>query len=103
MKSPMSRRTLLRGAGGVAIALPMLEAMAPRRAHAQAGKAPKRLLTFLNENGVVPQAWFPAGGATEKAFEFGPLLKLWTDKGLKANTIMFDGLDNKATGGTCHA
>lgn len=104
MKSPMSRRTLLRGAGGVAIALPMLEAMGPRSAFAQAPKgAPKRLLTFLNENGVVPSAWFPAGGATEKNFEMGPLLKSWTDKGLKANTIMLDGLDNKASGGTCHA
>ena len=33
---PLSRRTLLRGAGGVTIALPFLEAMEPRVAHAQA-------------------------------------------------------------------
>ena len=59
MKPPlptMSRRSLLRGAGGVAIALPMLEAMTPRLAKA-AGEAPRRLLIYLNENGVVPSAW----------------------------------------------
>jgi hypothetical protein len=103
MKPPsptMSRRTLLRGAGGVAIALPMMEAMAPRRAKA-AGEAPRRLLIFLNENGVVPSAWFPAGGATEKNFTMGPLLKSWEPH--QQNVIMIDGLDNKCSGGTCHA
>jgi hypothetical protein len=96
----MSRRTLLRGAGGVALALPMLEAMAPRRAKA-AGEAPRRLLIYLNENGVVPSAWFPEGGATEKNFTMGPLLKSWVPH--QQNVIMLDGLDNKAQGGTCHA
>src|SRR3954466_776023 len=96
----MSRRTLLRGAGGVALALPMLEAMAPRRAQA-ATEAPRRLLTHLNENGVVPSAWFPAGAATEKSFVMGPLLKSWEPH--QKNVIMIDGLDNKASGGTCHA
>jgi hypothetical protein len=101
MKSPvLSRRTLLRGAKHVAIALPFLEAMTPRRAVA-ATKAPKRLLTFINENGVVPTAWFPDGGATEKTFTMGPLLKSWQP--IQQNVIMIDGLDNKAQGGTCHA
>src|SRR5256885_2217441 len=36
----LSRRTILRGAGGAAIALPFLEAMLPRRAHAAAPAAP---------------------------------------------------------------
>src|SRR5215207_5910890 len=38
--SPLNRRVLLRGAGGVALGLPFLEAMLTRRAHAQA--APRR-------------------------------------------------------------
>ena len=38
-----NRRTLLRGAGGIAIALPFLEAMAPRRA-AAAGRSARRLV-----------------------------------------------------------
>lgn len=42
MKDPLSRRTLLRGAG-VTLALPLLEAMLPRRASAQTAE-PKRLV-----------------------------------------------------------
>jgi hypothetical protein len=98
MKSPLSRRALLRGAGGVAIALPFLDAMAPRKASA-AAKAPKRFLTFLNENGVVPDAWFPTG--TEKSFKMGSILDPMVP--FQQNLILVDGLDNKATGGTCHA
>src|SRR5688500_19692255 len=98
MKSPLSRRALLRGAGGVAISLPFLEAMAPRKASA-AGPAKKKLYTFLNENGVVPGAWFPTGG--EKDFKLGPLLEPLAP--YRDSLIIPDGLDNKAGGGTCHA
>ena len=38
MTKPLSRRTFLRGASGVALALPMLEAMRPRTARAQAAR-----------------------------------------------------------------
>ena len=38
VKTPLSRRSILRGAGGAAIALPWLEAMAPQR-RARAGRA----------------------------------------------------------------
>src|SRR5688500_1532989 len=44
MKKPLSRRTLLRGAGSALIALPFLEAMLPRRAFAHA-TPPKRFVT----------------------------------------------------------
>lgn len=98
-RAPISRRTLLRGAGGVSIALPFLDAMAPRRAFAQAGGAPKRLCTFLIENGVVPSAWFPTG--TEKNFTMGKIMDPLLPH--KENLIIPDGLDNKASGGTCHA
>jgi uncharacterized protein DUF1552 len=99
MKSPMSRRALLRGAGGVAIALPFLDAMGPRSAFAQAPKAPVRLFTFLIENGMVPSAWFPTG--TEKDFKMGANLNPLVPH--QKNLILIDGLDNKASGGTCHA
>lgn len=82
---PLDRRTLLRGAGGVAIALPFLQAMAPRRALAA---APHRLLTVFAENGVVPGTWFPSG--TGKTFTL-PMstapLEPW-----KPNLIMLDGI-----------
>lgn len=41
LRGPLSRRTLLRGLGGAAVALPFLEAMAPAIARAQSA-APKR-------------------------------------------------------------
>jgi hypothetical protein len=96
VKRPMSRRTLLRGAGGVAIALPFLEAMAPRRAHA--APATKRLFTFFNENGTVPASWFPSGGETDfKLNTTHQPLEPW-----RSNLIIFDGLDLMARGGTAH-
>lgn len=48
MRKVLSRRTLLRGAGGVAISLPFLEEMQPRVALAQAdGEPPMRLITMF--------------------------------------------------------
>ena len=47
----ISRRMLLRGAAGAAIALPFLEAMRPRRARADEPAAPKRLLFVYIPNG----------------------------------------------------
>jgi hypothetical protein len=93
---PLSRRTLLRGAGGVAIALPFLDAMIGRQARAAA--LPRRLFTFFNENGVVGGSWFPTGG--EKDFKLNTIhksLEPWRD-----NLILFDGLDQLARGGTAH-
>jgi hypothetical protein len=82
----------LRGAGGVAIALPFLEAMSPRRA--QAATAPRRLLNFFTENGVVGQNWFPSG--TEKSWtmpvSLAPLMPF------QSNLIVFEGLNRVAAG-----
>src|SRR5215216_4835579 len=97
--SIVSRRALLKGAGGVAIALPALEAMMPRKAVAQTAKAPRRLFTVLIENGVVPSAWFPTGG--EKDFKLAPIMASLQPH--QSNLIILDGLDNKTGGGTCHA
>jgi hypothetical protein len=99
MKSPMSRRTLLRGAGGVAIALPFLDAMAPRLARAAA--APKRLFLMHNQNGVVPASWFPTGG--EKDFKLAPAMMPFEP--LRQKLIILDGIDKQENrgDGTAHA
>ena len=60
----LTRRTFLRGLGGAAIALPMLEATLPGLAHAEPenasnGKFPKRFVVFFHPNGVIPDAWWP--------------------------------------------
>lgn len=55
----LSRRTLLRGAGA-AVALPWLEAMAPRRAVAATGiQPPVRLAFFYVPNGIQMGNWKP--------------------------------------------
>ncbi|HXU82695.1 MAG TPA: DUF1552 domain-containing protein [Polyangia bacterium] len=98
MKSPLSRRTLLRGAGGVAIALPFLDAMAPRRAMAA---GPKRLFLMHNQNGVVPGAWFPTGG--EKDFKLAPAMMPFEP--LRQHLVILDGIDKQENrdNGTAHA
>ncbi|MBL8953067.1 MAG: DUF1552 domain-containing protein [Myxococcaceae bacterium] len=59
MSTPrLSRRTLLRGAGA-AVALPFLEAMAPRSARAQAAQAAPRFITFFIPNGFHAPLWTP--------------------------------------------
>lgn len=66
----LARRTLLRGAGGVALSLPMLDAMLPRRA--SAATPPRRLLIVFTPNGQLADYWKPAGvGAS---FRLGSLL-----------------------------
>lgn len=98
-KPRMSRRTLLRGAGGVAIALPFLDAMSPRLARAAA--APKRLFLMHNQNGVVPSAWFPTG--SETSFQLGAAMAPFEP--LKNHLIVLDGVDKQQiqANGTAHA
>lgn len=62
----LSRRTLLRGAGSIAIGLPLLEAMIGRRSHAAEGDAPPRLLVVFSANGTIEDRWTPVG--TEEDF-----------------------------------
>jgi hypothetical protein len=71
----LSRRAVLRGAGGVAVALPWLEIMAPERAaHAQAGPA-KHLVTVFTPGGTVLDNWRPVDLVAEDNFKFGPILQ----------------------------
>jgi hypothetical protein len=66
MSRRLHRRSLLRGAAGIAVALPFLDAMLPRRASAQAAMAPLRFGVFFSANGVIDADWTPKGG--EKDF-----------------------------------
>ncbi|XXT23498.1 DUF1552 domain-containing protein [Sorangium sp. So ce429] len=65
----LDRRTFLRGAGGLAVALPFLDAMS---GSASAVEFPKRFVVFFTGLGTVKQAWQPTG--TETAFELGEIL-----------------------------
>ncbi len=90
----LRRRTLLRGAGGVALALPLLEAMLPRGARAATAR-PKKLVTVFSPNGIVPTTYWPtvdaSGGFTIPAG--GILEPLAAHKG---DLVIFKGLRNKA-------
>ncbi|WP_437310492.1 DUF1552 domain-containing protein [Sorangium sp. So ce388] len=65
----LDRRTFLRGAGGLAVALPFLDAMS---GSASAVEFPKRFVVFFTGLGTVKKAWQPTG--TETAFELGEIL-----------------------------
>lgn len=61
MTRRMHRRNFLRGVGGVALGLPMLEALLPRGVKAAAGEAPRRFVSFFQCNGVNMSRFFPTG------------------------------------------
>src|SRR6185295_9955132 len=54
----LTRRTFLRGAG-VAVGLPLLEAMMPQKLRAAEQEAPRRMACFYVPNGVSNAEWFP--------------------------------------------
>ena len=70
MSAPLSRRTLLRGAG-VALGLPLLEAMLPRRAFAQ-GLTPRRFVACYVPCGIHMAAFTPR--AAGRGFDLTPIL-----------------------------
>ncbi len=56
--APLERRTFLRGLG-VALALPLLEAMTPVFSRAAAPKTPRRMLAISNNLGILADSFFP--------------------------------------------
>ncbi|HLK99897.1 MAG TPA: DUF1552 domain-containing protein [Myxococcaceae bacterium] len=88
----LSRRTLLRGAGTL-LALPVLEAMLPATAHAQASgvPAPRRLMTFFVPNGMYMPEWYPA--AAGASYTLTPLLASLV--AFKSDFSVLSGLGNK--------
>ena len=69
---PISRRTMLRGAGA-ALGLPALEAMGEAAPAQSLEKPPVRTAFLFMPNGVVPENWTPKGSGEE--FELTPMLK----------------------------
>ena len=93
-----SRRTVLRGAAGAAIALPWLEALAPRRARAAAAAAPKRFIVMFSPNGTLPGQWTPTGGETD--FALSPILAPLEPH--RADIVVVHGLNQQGGGGDGH-
>ena len=92
----LSRRTVLRGAG-VAMALPLLEAMHPRRAQA-GGAIPKRFVTMFTPNGTIYPSWVPTG--TETSFTLSPILAPLAP--YQNDLVVVSGLYQQGGGGDGH-
>ncbi|HKQ69993.1 MAG TPA: DUF1552 domain-containing protein [Polyangiaceae bacterium] len=95
--SKLHRRTMLRGAGGIAIGLPWLEIMGCSRApeekvgrvaqQATAQAFPKRFVAVYTPNGNVLESWKPSGTET---LALSPILAPL--EAHKANLLIVDGL-----------
>ncbi|VTU02580.1 Uncharacterized protein OS=Lentisphaera araneosa HTCC2155 GN=LNTAR_07854 PE=4 SV=1: HXXSHH [Gemmataceae bacterium] len=86
MSKVISRRTLLRGAAGAALPLPLLNAMgaAPERTG-----APLRFVALFKPNGVHPPSWNIEGG-TERDFRLSPMMAPLADH--KADLLFVDNM-----------
>jgi hypothetical protein len=89
-KFPISRRTVLRGAG-VSLALPWLEAMLPA-ANSQKAALPVRMAFLYMPNGVNTKAWAPEGIGRD--FKLSPTLQPLAS--LKNDIIVAQNLWNQA-------
>ena len=72
-RSSLSRRTVLQGAG-VALALPFLESLAPRRASSQIATPPKRFIAMNFPNGATTDFWKPHALGSGSAWQLSPVL-----------------------------
>ena len=102
---PLSRRTLLRSAGA-GIALPLLDAMVPRRACLAATAAPsRRLLAIHVPLGLMPQFFFPAKVAAVAGAAAGvpssPYLDLLAEH--RGQFTVFSGMSHPGVDGNHHA
>jgi hypothetical protein len=99
-KYPISRRSLLRGAG-VALALPWLEIMRPAVASSAARRQPPlRLGVLFKGNGVHPQSWDIAG-RSETDFALSPLLEPLAP--LRDKVLILSNLSHREGGGSHQA
>ncbi len=73
MSRRVYRRRFLQGAGGLSLALPLLNMHTTRRASAEPGYSddgfPLRLILFFHPNGIWPATWWPTAGSGPTDFE----------------------------------
>lgn len=94
----LSRRTVLRGLGGAAIALPWLEAFTPREAAGARLSPPKRFVVMFSANGSLPSLWSPTGGETD--FSLSPILSPLESH--RDDLVIIKGVDQQGLGGDDH-
>ncbi|HWZ92068.1 MAG TPA: DUF1552 domain-containing protein [Polyangiaceae bacterium] len=103
MTMRLSRRMLLRGATGAALALPLLNDVHGVRAQTMPA-FPKRLIVVFTPNGTIPSAWASTGSGA--SFQPGTILTPFVTAGHKNDLIVVQGLDGKPAmdgpGGDAH-
>lgn len=101
MPTPLNRRTFLR-ASGVALSLPMLEAMLPsaaRAGFAAAPETPRRMFCICTNMGMMPKFFWPEGeGRDYKASEYLKLIDQYRD-----DYTVFSGVSHPDVDGGHHA
>lgn len=70
----LHRRHFLRGAG-VALGLPLLDAMLPAHVRAAVHTPPRRFLGICNNLGLLPDKFFPAADSTGTEYQLSPYLE----------------------------
>ena len=96
MDNQLNRRSFLKGAG-VAIALPIMESLAPPALAATSKKPVKRFVCLSNNYGVYQKAFFPSTDQVGANYDMPETLKS-LEKHRKDFTI-FSNLDHGFTGG----
>ncbi len=97
------RRKFLAGAGGVALALPMLQEFMARSAYGQTGAPPKRLLIIYHQDGrlagfnanstaTINDWWSPVAGALPMSAQ--PSRLLAPLQAIRDEVVTLDGVDN---------
>jgi Protein of unknown function (DUF1552) len=89
LKTAISRRAMLRSAG-VGLGLPLLNAMVPALARAQATAAPRRMLAICNNLGLLPGEFFPADAG--RKYTPSNYLKLLQD--YRSDFTVFSGVSH---------
>ncbi len=101
-KKRLDRRMFLRGAGGIALALPFLDVFRSTTAQSAPLPAPKRFVVFFSANGTITDEWTPDG--IEESFSLRKILSPL--EGHKDQLIVLSGVDGasaKADSGNGHA
>lgn len=91
LRPQLPRRNFLRGLGGLAVALPFLESLAPTPARAQSAKPPKRFLVWYTSNGTVMRDWKPE--STGPDFEPSTILKPFDTPALRPHLTVLSGIE----------
>jgi hypothetical protein len=96
-KRPLSRRKFLAGAG-VALSLPLLDAMAPassQERNAATAQAPRRMIAIQTNLGILPQFFWPEGSG----MQYGPSPYLDILRDYRREMTVFNGVSHPGVDG----